>query len=68
MIHRGGKRAGERVCLSYIIKDNFVAKNMEILCCFYPVVYYICLVSVFVGFGSFAVVCCKDLWRSDMEL
>ncbi len=34
---------------------------MEMICRFYHIVYYIyCLASVIVGFGSFAVLGCKD--------
>ncbi len=41
---------------------------MDTICCFYPFVYYIYLASVVVGFGSFAVLGCKDLWNNANHL
>ncbi len=52
------------MCFSYIIKFNFVAKAW-----IWSVVFillftiFICLASVIVGFGYFAVLGCKDIWN-----
>ncbi len=52
--------------LSVHNKIKFCGKNMDIICHFDPFVYYIyiyiyILANVIVGFGSFAVLGCKDL-------
>ncbi len=54
-----GERAGERECLPYIIKRNWQKHGNNLT--FYHIVYYMyLLVSVVVGFVSFAVVSCKN--------
>ncbi len=65
-----GERAGEResMCFPYI-KRNFVAKTW-IWSIVFIILFtiFICLASVIVGFGSFAVLGCKDLWNNSNNL
>ncbi len=57
-----GERAEETEYVLSVHKKsvNLWQKHKKIICRFYPIVYYICLASVVVGFGSFAVVGCKE--------
>ncbi len=53
---RETERERESMCFPYIIKRNFVAKNMDMICRFILLfTIFICLASVVVCFGSFAV-------------
>ncbi len=57
------------MCFPYIIKCNFVAKTWiwsVIFILLFTI--FICLASVVVGFGSFAVLGCKDLWNNANHL
>ncbi len=66
---RERERERQSMCFSYIIKHHFVAKTW-----IWSVVFillftiFICLASVIVGFGSFAVLGCKDLWNNANHL
>ncbi len=50
------------MCFPYIIKCNFMAKTWKLsVVCILLFTIFICLASVIVGFGSFAVLGCKEL-------
>ncbi len=58
-------RERESMCFPYI-KRHFVAKNMDMICRFYPFVHYIYLFGQCrCGFWFF---CCKDLWNNSNNL
>ncbi len=60
----GRESRRDRVCAFRIIKRNFMAKTGIWSVVFIPLfTIFICLASVVVGFGSFAVLGCKDLWN-----
>ncbi len=59
----------ERVCaFRTIIKRNFVAKSWIWFVVCIICLLFICLASVVVGFGYFAVLGCKDLWNNTNHL
>ncbi len=49
------------MCFTCIIKCNFVAKHGNYVIFILLLTIFFCLASVVVGFGSFAIVGCKDL-------